>query len=127
MITVVKCYSTILSRIRDLPLRIVFLVIFILFLTYTAPYLGSKVSGILASFPFIGVIVGVFTHILIGASAARKVFRGLMIDLYGFSTFFYVLNHLLSKDNLFTAYLISFLISLFSQITIIYLLKRLNK
>lgn len=55
--------------------------------TLISPYIGPKTSGVIASFPFIAMILAVFAHRMIGHATARQVMRGMVTGLLGFATF----------------------------------------
>ena len=46
--------------------------------TALAPALGPQASGVLAAFPFMGLILGVWAHRSAGSGAAQDVMRGMV-------------------------------------------------
>lgn len=88
----------------DLPARIVLMVTLVLGVTAAAPGLGPQVSGVLASFPFMGVILAVFAHHIAGPGAGQSVMRGMCAGLVGFGAFFFVLSLMLTRVSIPLAY-----------------------
>jgi hypothetical protein len=76
----------------DLPARMVVATALVLALTTAAPFLGARLSGLLATFPIFGTVLAFFAHRQQGAAAARQVLTGLCAGLYGFAAFFLVLG-----------------------------------
>lgn len=88
----------------DLPARIALMVLLVLGVTAAAPSLGPRVSGVLASFPFMGLILTVFAHHIAGAGAGQSVMRGMGAGLVGFAVFFGVLGQTLTRVPMPLAY-----------------------
>jgi len=88
----------------DLPVRMVLITGLVLGVTLIAPHIGPGASGVVASFPLMATILGVFAHRLAGPQAARQVMRGLVAGLFGFVAFFYVISLLLARHGLFVSY-----------------------
>jgi hypothetical protein len=88
----------------DLPLRMVLIAGLVVSVTLIAPYIGPKTSGVLASFPFMVIILAVFAHRMAGHHAAQQLMRGVVAALLGFAAFFYVLSLTLTRFNLVAAY-----------------------
>src|SRR5437762_13840781 len=75
----------------DLPARMIVATALVLGLTAVAPWLGARLSGLLATYPLFGAVLAAFAHHLSGAAAAGRVLRGLLIGLFGFTGFFLLL------------------------------------
>ncbi|WP_321889170.1 hypothetical protein [Paraburkholderia bannensis] len=88
----------------DLPLRMVLIAALIVSVTLIAPYVGASAAGVIASFPFMAIILAVFAHRASGAAAAQQVMRGMATGLIGFAAFFFVLSLLLTHTHLVVAY-----------------------
>ncbi|MEM5383015.1 hypothetical protein VSR68_05335 [Paraburkholderia phymatum] len=88
----------------DLPTRMALIAGLVVSVTLTAPYVGPEASGVLASFPFMGIILAVFSHRMMGHAAAQQVLRGMVAGLLAFAAFFYVLGLTLTRFNLLVAY-----------------------
>jgi len=88
----------------DLPARMVLMAGLVVGVTLIAPYVGAQVSGVLASFPFMAIILAVFAHRSVGPNAAKRVMRGMVAGLFGFAVFFYVLSLTLTRLHLGAAY-----------------------
>ncbi len=89
----------------DLPVRMVLITVFVVMVTLVAPYVGPRLSGILASIPFMAIILTVFAHRMLGDLAAAQVMRGMAAALFGFAVFFYVLSLMLNHFSLPVTYL----------------------
>jgi len=79
----------------DLPARLLLMVSLVVGVTAIAPGAGPQASGVIASFPFMGAILTVFAHRMVGPGAAQAAMRGMVAGLFGFGVFFYVLSLLL--------------------------------
>lgn len=88
----------------DLPLRMALIAGLVVGVTLIAPYVGPEASGVLASFPFMAIILAVFTHRMIGHTAAQQLMRGMVAGLLGFAAFFYLLSLTLMRLSLLAAY-----------------------
>lgn len=88
----------------DLPARMLLMVSLVLGVTRLAPYAGPAASGVIASFPFMAVIVAVFAHVQSGEAGSTQVLRGLLSGLYGFAAFFFVLSMALAHWSLASSY-----------------------
>lgn len=88
----------------DLPARMALMAGLVVAVTLAAPVIGPEASGVLASFPFMGVIVTVFAHRASGVAAGQLVMRGMVTGLFGFAVFFFVLSLALGRVPLVVAY-----------------------
>jgi hypothetical protein len=88
----------------DLPSRMVLITGLVVGVTLLADYVGARASGVLASFPFLVIILTVFAHRMNGPLAAQQVIRGMLTGLLGFASFFYVLSLTLTRWDLYSAY-----------------------
>jgi len=75
----------------DLPARMILATAVVLVLTALAPWLGARLSGLLATYPLFAAILTAFGHRLQGAGAAFGVLRGLLFGLFAFAAFCLVL------------------------------------
>jgi hypothetical protein len=76
----------------DMPTRLIVVTALVIIVTLLAPRVGPAVSGILASFPIMAVVLAVFAHRTVGVSAAQQLIRGLVHGLVGFVAFFGALD-----------------------------------
>lgn len=88
----------------DLPSRMALIASLVISVTLIAPYVGPEASGVLASFPFMAIILAVFAHRMTGHGAAQQLMRGMAVALPGFAAFFYVLSLTLPRMNILAAY-----------------------
>jgi hypothetical protein len=88
----------------DLPSRMALIAGLVVSVTLIAPYVGPEASGVLASFPFMAIILAVFAHRMIGHEAAQQLMRGMTTGLLGFASFFLVLSLTLTRWSLVSAY-----------------------
>ena len=80
----------------DIPARMVVTTVLVVALTETAPVLGPRLSGVLATFPVYAAILTVFAH-RAGSAAAVQVLRGLLVGLLSFAGFFVALGGLIER------------------------------
>ncbi|MBV6397377.1 MAG: hypothetical protein HFACDABA_02991 [Anaerolineales bacterium] len=99
----------------DIPARILIGTGFILLLTGSAPFIGPRLTGLLATIPLYASILTVFAHRRQGAAAASHVLRGLLHGLFAFAGFFLTLNLLLERASLAAAFLSAILVALTVQ------------
>ena len=74
----------------DLPARMAIAAAFVFGLTSAAGTLGPYVSGLVSPFPIFGLILAAFAHRGLGARAAARLLRGVVIGSFGFALFFLV-------------------------------------
>jgi hypothetical protein len=75
----------------DLPVRVVAAGTIVVTLTYLARWLGPQLSGLLTPFPVATSVLVGFTHSQHGGQAARRLLKGLLAALVGFTGFLVVL------------------------------------
>jgi len=76
----------------DLPARMAVATALVLGITSAAPLLGPRLSGLIATFPVFGAVLGIFAMRQQGAAAARQVMRGVLAGLFSFAAFFLALG-----------------------------------
>jgi uncharacterized membrane protein (GlpM family) len=76
----------------------------VLALTAAAATLGSRLSGLLATFPVYAGILAVFAHAQDGPGPATRALRGLLAGLFGFGAFFVVLAALIERVGMARAF-----------------------
>jgi hypothetical protein len=76
----------------DLPARMIIAAAFVVLLTTFANTLGPQLSGLLSPFPVFGVVLAVFTHHQLGAPAAARLLRGVVVGSLAFGGFFLVVG-----------------------------------
>lgn len=75
----------------DIPARMIVATALVLGLTALAPYVGARLSGLLATYPVFAAVLAAFSHHGRGSAAAVQVLRGLLIGLFAFTGFFALL------------------------------------
>jgi hypothetical protein len=88
----------------DIPARMVVATTLVLALTAAAATLGSRLSGLLATFPVYAGILAVFAHRQDGPRPATRALRGLLAGLFGFGAFFAVLAALIERGGVIRAF-----------------------
>jgi len=76
----------------DLPARMAVATTLVLGITSAAPLIGPRLSGLIATFPVFGAVLGIFAMRQQGAAAARQVMRGVLAGLFSFAAFFFALG-----------------------------------
>jgi hypothetical protein len=99
----------------DLPARIFLGTGFILLLTWIAPLIGPRLTGLLSTIPLYTAILTVFAHRQQGSAAAASVLRGLLLGLFAFAGFYLVLALLLEPAGIATAFVAAILTTLAVQ------------
>jgi hypothetical protein len=108
----------------DTPLRMLVATAFVLALTGAATILGPQLSGLLAPFPMFTTILAVFTHHFQGASAARRLIRGVITGTFTFVVFFLVISSLVDKWGIAAAFGLAILAALVTHGTSLFLMSR---
>lgn len=99
----------------DIPARMVVATALVLALTAAAATLGSRLSGLLATFPVYAGILAVFAHGQDGAGPATRALRGLLAGLFGFGAFFVVLAALIERTGTLRAFAAALAVTLVLQ------------
>jgi hypothetical protein len=81
----------------DLPARMLIAAAFVVLLTTYAAALGPQLSGLFSPFPVFGLVIAVFTHRQLGARAAGRMLRGVVLGSLAFGAFFLVVGGLLGR------------------------------
>lgn len=102
----VRPAPTLLTR-RDLVLRMLAGVVLTLLVTTAAAVAGPGWSGVLASFPLLGVILGVASLRSLGPEHAIAMARGLLLGRFTFAAFFLCLAWALPAWGVLPAFAIS--------------------
>ena len=76
----------------DVPMRMLVAAALVLVLTSVAGRLGPRLSGLMAAFPIVTVIIAAFTHAQYGPEPVASYFRGLLRGLYSFALFCFVFS-----------------------------------
>lgn len=74
----------------EILIRMAVATVFVVVITGLAEVLGPTWSGILTPFPILTSILAIFSHTLQGSHATINTLRGLVIGLFGFSTFLFL-------------------------------------
>lgn len=111
----------------DIPSRIIIGTSFILLLTGSAPFLGSRLTGLLTTIPLYISILTVFAHRHQGPAAAAHVLRGLLYGMFAFAGFFITLSLLLAKAGIAVSFLSAIAVALAIQGTSLWVLRRTHQ
>jgi len=107
----------------DIPARIFIGTSFILLLTGIAPYIGSRLTGLLTTIPLYVTILSIFAHRNQGPAAAH-VLRGLLYGMFAFTGFFITLSLLIERINLAAAFGAAIITALIIQGSSLWILHR---
>jgi hypothetical protein len=108
----------------DIPSRILIGTSFILFLTGSASFLGSRLTGLLTTIPLYVTILAIFAHRHQGPAAAAHVLRGLLYGMFAFVGFFMTLSLLIGKTGIGISFLVAAAVALAVQGTSLWILRR---
>jgi hypothetical protein len=108
----------------DIPSRILIGTSFILLLTGIAPFIGSRLTGLLTTVPIYVTILTVFAHRNQGSAAAAHVLRGLLYGLFAFAGFFITLGLLLERVGIAASFLAAIVVALAIQGTSLWMLQK---
>ena len=109
----------------DIPVRILIGTSFILLLTGIAPFIGSRMTGLLTTIPLYVTILTILAHRDYGP-AATHVLRGLLYGMFAFTGFFFVLSLLIEQTSLGVSFGLAVLTALTVQGTSLFILRKLH-
>jgi|GEM_PF-358710 len=99
-------------RLRyDILIRMVVATLFVVIITGLAKLLGPNWSGILTPFPILTSILAIFSHTLQGSSATIATIRGLVIGLFGFTTFLFLQAFWLNEYSVAVSFGMAFVVN----------------
>ncbi|MBI2330834.1 MAG: hypothetical protein HYU84_01415 [Chloroflexi bacterium] len=110
----------------DIPARILIGTSFILLLTGIAPFIGSRMTGLLTTIPLYVTILSIFAHRDHGPAAAAHVLRGLLYGMFAFTGFFLVLSLLIEQTSPGVSFGLATLTALAIQGTSLLILRKLH-
>jgi len=110
----------------DIPARIFIGTSFILLLTGIAPFIGSRLTGLLTTIPLYVTILSIFAHRNQGPAAAAHVLRGLLYGMFAFTGFFITLSLLIEQVSLAAAFGAAILAALVIQGSSLLILRQLH-
>ena len=111
----------------DIPARMVVATALVLGLTALAPFVGPRLSGLLATYPIFAAVLAIFSQRGRGASgvaAAVQVLRGLLTGLFAFTGFFAVLALALERIGIAGAFAVATAAALAIQAVSLVMLRR---
>ncbi|MDO9299932.1 MAG: hypothetical protein Q7T89_01050 [Anaerolineales bacterium] len=108
----------------DIPARIFIGTSFILLLTGIAPFIGSRLTGLLTTIPLYVTILTIFAHRNQGPAAAAHVLRGLLYGMFAFTGFFITLSLLIKQVSLTAAFGSAILTALIIQGSSLWILRQ---
>ncbi|MEO8356239.1 MAG: hypothetical protein ABI621_10010 [Chloroflexota bacterium] len=111
----------------DIPSRVLIGTSFILLLTGSAAYIGSRLTGLLTMIPLYVTILSIFAHRHQGPAAAAHVLRGLLYGMFAFAGFFITLSLLIEKAGIAVSFLSAIAVALAIQGTSLWVLRHKHK
>lgn len=111
----------------DIPARILIGTSFILFITGSASFFGSRLTGLLTTIPLYVTILTVFAHRQQGSAAAAHVLRGLLYGMFAFAGFFIILGLFIEKAGIAISFLSAIAVALAIQGTSLWILQQKAK
>ena len=108
----------------DIPARILIGTSFILLITWIAPYIGARLTGLLTTIPLYAGILTIFAHHHHGHAGANSVLRGLVFGLFAFAGFYLVLGLLIQNVSLGISFGAAILAALIVQGVTLVILKQ---
>lgn len=111
----------------DIPARMVVATTLVVALTAAAATLGSRLSGLLATFPVYAGILAVFAHGQDGPGPATRALRGLLAGLFGFGAFFVVLAAFIERAGLVRAFAAALAVTLVLQAVALWIVRRASE
>lgn len=99
----------------ELAARMVAGAVLVVAVTAIAAAVGTRWAGLLAMFPVLGTVLGVFSHRSSGPSYVAKLFRGMFRGFYSFATFCISVSLLLRYLPASAAFALSVLLALLTQ------------
>jgi hypothetical protein len=111
----------------DIPSRILIGTGFILLITWIAPYIGARLTGLLATIPLYISILTIFAHRQHGSAGAIGVLRGLVYGMFGFAGFYLLLGLLIEKTSLAVSFGSATLVAVTVQGVTLLILRKTEK
>ena len=111
----------------DIPSRILIGTSFILLLTGSASFIGSRLTGLLTTIPLYVTILAIFAHRRQGPAAAARVLRGLLYGMFAFAGFFITLSLLIEKVGVGASFLSAIVVALAVQGISLWILRQKRK
>ncbi len=108
----------------DIPSRILIGTSFILLITGSASFFGSRLTGLLTTIPLYVTILAIFAHRHQGPAAAAHVLRGLLYGMFAFAGFFIALSLLMEKAGIAVSFLFAIAVALAIQGTSLWILRQ---
>jgi hypothetical protein len=84
----------------DIPARVLVATMLVVGISASAPLIGGRAAGVLATFPVYASVLATFAHRLRGPGDGIAVLRGMVTGLLGFATFFLVLGQALAATSI---------------------------
>lgn len=88
----------------DIPMRMAATAVLVAVITMSADFLGPELSGVVATYPVILCIIGIFTHSQWGWPAVVQLFRGVSLSLISLVAFFLVIGLFVVSIGLMQAF-----------------------
>lgn len=106
------------SSISDLPWRMLAAALLVLFVTFSAPRLGARMSGFFAMFPIMSTVLVGFSHHYSSRAFAVALLRGMIYGYFAFATFCLLISMLLKEQTIGVAFLTALASALIVQLAV---------
>lgn len=100
----------------ELPTRCVAAGAMTLLVTVLAGSLGPTNSGLMAAFPVLGLVLGVFSHLAWGGAGAARLLAGMVRGMTAFAMFCFFLSLALPRLDVSWAFALAFIAALLTQL-----------
>ncbi|GAB3997919.1 hypothetical protein GCM10028807_44210 [Spirosoma daeguense] len=102
----------------DIPIRMGVATLFVLVITGLASVLGPNWSGILTPFPILTSVLAIFSHTLQGSNAVIATLRGMVMGLFGFTTFLFLQAHWLTEFSIVVSFGLALIINAITNVVV---------
>jgi hypothetical protein len=99
----------------DLPARMIAGAVLVMVVTFTAPVLGPRLSGILSGFPVLGCVLASSSHRVEGAEFVIRLLKGMVTGFYTMLFFIFTLASVLPEWGITHSFIMAFAIAALIQ------------
>ncbi len=105
----------------DLLMRMGMMATLNIAITLAAPFIGSTLTGIAATFPYMALTMSIFGQLQGSFADAQRVMKGLITGLFSGCAFYLTVNLVLTDENLLQGYLVATAVTLAVQLVVLLL------